>query len=296
MGENCGKIDSASALASSRLTLAFSLVGHREKTMSRDSTSLLLSAIFQLRSLQILGYFPGKKTKLSPTITADKAWLGEVLYSFFEKMQWNTHSVVEGMSDPEETQEPIFENRIKSIGKGLYPTFALLNHSCENNTSKYFIGDLVVVQASKTIQKGEEVTENYHPIAMVMERDERQKDLESSYNFVCACKACVNNLPTIRQLPLEENLTIEATKVWAEMLVEAKLLQVWRPQAELELRFSKICKIQNQLQQLAPYPSRIIFKAEQYFWKAQRLAYGNKSYMHHEGGCGQRYHLQLKQQ
>ena len=100
--------------------------------------------------------------------------------------------------------------------------FTPFNHSCENNTSKYFIGDLVVVQASKTIKKGEEVTlimllweiyqkefgmekmlvgqvtENYHPIAMVMERDERQKDLESSYNFVCACKACANNLPTIR--------------------------------------------------------------------------------------------------
>ena len=63
--------------------------------------------------------------------------------------------------------------------------------------SKYFIGDLMVAQASKTIKKGEEVTliimlrskfigqkkpkgikllvtENYHPIAMVMERDERQ--------------------------------------------------------------------------------------------------------------------------
>jgi len=287
--------DTPSALDSSRLTLAFSLVGHREKTMSRDKISLLLSAIFQLRSLQILGYFPGKKTKLNPTISADEAWLGEVLYSFFEKMQWNTHSVIEGMLDKEETKEPIYENRINSIGKGLYPTFALFNHSCESNVSKYFIGDLMVVQASKNIKKGEEVTENYHPIAMVLERDERQKYLESSYNFVCACTACVNNLPTIRQLPLEENLTIEATEVWAEMLAEAKLLQVWRPQAELEMRFSKICEIQNRLQRLAPYPSRVLYKAEQYFWKAQRLAHGNKMYMHHEGENGQRYHLQLKQ-
>ena len=43
-----------------------------------------------------------------------------------------------------------------------------------------------------------QVTENYHPVAMVMEREYRQKYLESSYNFVCACKACANNLPTIR--------------------------------------------------------------------------------------------------
>ena len=65
----------------------------------------LKAQILQLRSLQILGYFPGKRTKvealvgtsfglvssdhvqLNPTISADEAWLGEVLYSFFEKMQ-----------------------------------------------------------------------------------------------------------------------------------------------------------------------------------------------------------------
>jgi len=161
--------------------------------------------------------------------------------------------------------------------------------------SKYFIGDLMVAQASKTIKKGEEITENYHPTAMVMERDERQKYLESSYNFTCACKACDSNLPTIRQLPLEDNLTVGATAVWAEMLAEAKLLQVWRPEEELKMRFSKICEIQNRLQQLAPNPSRVLYKAEQYFWKAQRLAHGNKMYMHHEGDSGRRYHLQLRQ-
>ena len=62
-------------------------------------------------------------------------------------VQWNTHSVIEGLPDPEEAkEEPVYENRshpqflclwifnifkcarIKSIGKGLYPSFALLNH------------------------------------------------------------------------------------------------------------------------------------------------------------------------
>ena len=60
--------------------------------------------------------------------------------------QWNTHSVVEGQSDPAEVKiEPLFENRwnydfwtcftdnyvnvrIGIVGKGLFPTFALLNH------------------------------------------------------------------------------------------------------------------------------------------------------------------------
>ena len=82
--------------------------------------------------------------------------------------------------------------RIGIVGKGLYPTFALLNHryisqspllvvcdrndtmlnffllftteiimilnhSCDNNLSKYFLGDVIVVQACKNIKEGEEV-------------------------------------------------------------------------------------------------------------------------------------------
>ena len=35
------------------------------------------------------------------------------------------------------------------VGNALYPTFALFNHSCNNNTYKYFAGNTVVVVASK---------------------------------------------------------------------------------------------------------------------------------------------------
>jgi len=126
---------------------------------------------------------------------------------------------------------------------------------------------------------------------MVLERSERQEYLETNYNFTCACDACTGDVPTMRQLPAEENLSDEAQKAWSEMLEEAKLLQAWRPLEEMENRFLKICEIQNRLQMLAPRPSRVLYKAEQYFWKAQRLAYGNKGYMHCEGNSSQRFRL-----
>ena len=54
------------------------------------------------------------------------------------------------------------ELKVQSVSCGtllkLYPKFTFLNYSCESNVSKYFIGDLMVVQASKNIKKGEEVT------------------------------------------------------------------------------------------------------------------------------------------
>ena len=42
-----------------------------------------------------------------------------------------------------------FENRTEIIGSALFPTFALVNHSCDNNTYKYFVGNKLVVVASK---------------------------------------------------------------------------------------------------------------------------------------------------
>ena len=38
---------------------------------------------------------------------------------------------------------------LRLVGNALYPTFALFNHSCDNNTYKYFAGNKVVVIASK---------------------------------------------------------------------------------------------------------------------------------------------------
>ena len=42
-----------------------------------------------------------------------------------------------------------FENRTRVIGTAIYPTFALFNHSCDNNTYKYFAGSNLIAVASK---------------------------------------------------------------------------------------------------------------------------------------------------
>jgi hypothetical protein len=40
------------------------------------------------------------------------------------------------------------------IGNGVYPSLALLNHSCAKNVTKYYDGSTVVVVASRHIFKG----------------------------------------------------------------------------------------------------------------------------------------------
>ena len=75
-------------------------------------------------------------------LSEDEVWIGELLYTLFEKMQWNTHSVAEDDLDKakeagDENAIVQFENALTSVGNGLFPTYALLNHSCDNNVSKY---------------------------------------------------------------------------------------------------------------------------------------------------------------
>ena len=55
------------------------------------------------------------------------------------------------------------EFRMESIGSALYTSLAFLNHSCDPNTIKYFVGNTVFLVASRPIQQGEEVTDNYGP-------------------------------------------------------------------------------------------------------------------------------------
>ena len=61
-----------------------------------------------------------------------------------------------GRTDPSTWQTQKFATAI-------YPTMALLNHSCDHNVAKYFVGSRMFVVAGRNIREGEEVCENYYP-------------------------------------------------------------------------------------------------------------------------------------
>jgi len=304
------------------LLLAFSLVGHRTSMTPQRMTPLLLSALFQLRSLQTRGYFPTRRIQVKPVLEGDELWVAELLYSLFEKMQWNTHSVVEGKADEEPTEpmaRKVFENRMQPCGLGLYPTFALFNHSCANNVAKYFIGSVLVVQASTHIRAGEEITENYHPPAMMIGREERRAYLSTNYSFHCCCWACEQDLPDIRSMSSEvvvvrcpacrgavdtttssrccgEEVPIallrsKVAEVWTMMQEEAANLKTARPLEELVALEGRLTSLYSSLLDTLAHPCTILYQAEQMFWKSQRLARGNKAYLH-KGEHGRRYLLE----
>eukprot|EP00984_Skeletonema_dohrnii_P011210 scaffold4458_cov189-Skeletonema_dohrnii-CCMP3373.AAC.5 len=114
-----------------------------------------------------------------------------------------------------------------SIGEGVYPCAALLNHSCAPNAIlryKLDSGDnggkgeafhlpLLQIIACRDIVKGEELTHSY--VDLMLSTKERQGRLWKTHGFTCECKRCVEReivipLPQDRTLwekwPLEHRL------------------------------------------------------------------------------------------
>ena len=76
------------------------------------------------------------------------------------------------------------------IGLGLYPTTALVNHACYASTFPVYYGSTLVLQASRNIFEGREVTVAYELGFYHLEKKQRQMSLKACFSFHCECVAC----------------------------------------------------------------------------------------------------------
>ncbi|KXZ47298.1 hypothetical protein GPECTOR_36g24 [Gonium pectorale] len=74
---------------------------------------------------------------------------------------------------------------------GLWPEFALLNHSCAPNAVNFVVGDAMVVRACRPIRAGEEVTISYLGRPQLLPFRKRISILSEDYGFECTCQRCV---------------------------------------------------------------------------------------------------------
>ena len=80
---------------------------------------------------------------------------------------------------------------LEVVGSALFPTLALINHSCKPNTVRFNQGCRVVVIAAEDIPKGTEISDSYGLVHyLTNEREERQTMLMKRFNFQCNCVAC----------------------------------------------------------------------------------------------------------
>lgn len=86
------------------------------------------------------------------------------------------------------------EETLGGNSTGIWLHASYMNHSCLPNTARAFIGDMMIVRATRDIAAGEEILTSYQPAAMVFpERREKFK----LWGFKCDCPLCLIE----RQLP-----------------------------------------------------------------------------------------------
>jgi len=98
----------------------------------------------------------------------------------------------------------------ESGGRGLFPMFSLMNHSCRSNAKHtlYTQKKRIAVQAQTAIREGEEININYVPF--IQGTLLRQRKLENNWFFKCICARCQDptelgsNLSTLRCPKCEE--------------------------------------------------------------------------------------------
>lgn len=181
----------------------YDLVTHREKRSVQDILHRTHVAAFYLYCLKKTNYFTVDcDTNRRPT--DDELFIGSLLLHHLLLLQFNAFEVSE-LKQLGNEQETVF------IGGSIYPTLALLNHSCDPCVVRYHRGTTVVVHNIRELHAGEAITENYGPMFMLHPKEERLQTLKNRYWFECNCIACCQDWPTLEQMKTNTSLRIRCS-------------------------------------------------------------------------------------
>ncbi|CAJ1403218.1 unnamed protein product [Effrenium voratum] len=106
----------------------------------------------------------------------------EEIYHLLCRLAFNAMALV--------PEEPLRagQGRWRDTGIGLYPTGAMLNHSCSPTCLWFMRGGILVVETQKSVKRGQELTVAYLPTTGTCEV--RRKRLRKAFGFTCQCRRC----------------------------------------------------------------------------------------------------------
>ncbi|KAK7604157.1 hypothetical protein V9T40_004430 [Parthenolecanium corni] len=87
--------------------------------------------------------------------------------------------------------EDSLETCLETFSTGLYPSAAMMNHSCDPNIITSFRYNTLIVRAGQQIKKGEEIFNCYGPHYRRRETEQRKEILKNQFYFDCKCKQCI---------------------------------------------------------------------------------------------------------
>ena len=93
---------------------------------------------------------------------------------------------------------------------GIWIKASYINHSCMSTARRAFIGDMMIVRATRDLEAGTEVTFWYHPPISTSVED-LQKKL-AHWNFVCDCVICLDARATGASVLNERRTMVKGLK------------------------------------------------------------------------------------
>lgn len=116
---------------------------------------------------------------------------GGLLLKLLAIIRVNSLLISDNTKKDEEGDEFVsINNRRAEIGAGVFGATSFVNHSCEHNCNRVFVGNRMIISAKQDIYPDEEITITYGPSRERLAYAERQKMILERYFFKCACKAC----------------------------------------------------------------------------------------------------------
>jgi hypothetical protein len=82
----------------------------------------------------------------------------------------------------------VFTNPATAIRNGFWVHTSYINHSCLPNTVRTFLGDVLLLRATRDISIGDEITAQY--ITPELTFEERQQKFKGTWGFECDCHLC----------------------------------------------------------------------------------------------------------
>ncbi|KAK8066511.1 hypothetical protein PG997_013258 [Apiospora hydei] len=93
-----------------------------------------------------------------------------------------------GPHDSSAAARPDWSMERDGMARGMWPRAARANHACWPNSSRAFVGDLLLSVATEPIRAGDEITHVYLPPRALPEARARQ--FLASWGFACGCRLC----------------------------------------------------------------------------------------------------------
>ncbi|GAM20277.1 hypothetical protein SAMD00019534_034520 [Acytostelium subglobosum LB1] len=161
------------------------------------------------------------------------------IMDIYPKILFNAHEYIEPLNH-------------KEVARGIYPTAAYLNHSCDPNCIWYNDNNgMMAFRSNRLIKAGEEATTTYIDIARPS--IERRVSLMKHYSFYCQCSRCDSH-----------QLAWRCDVVGCGQPLDNSCLRIWEPQPknnfdglvyECANGHTRMATIYNILEQCATIPS-----------------------------------------